>query len=828
MIDPTEMLAHDIRGAFRSLGRSPGFTIAALVTLALGVGATTTLVSVVNAVLLRPLPFPDGDQIVSVYQIVPRPRVGTPLRGGLTRDQFQIWRDNATAVSDVAFWGPRSYTLTGEGEAARLNGAAATASLFPLLGVPPLVGRTFLPEDERPGAVPVLVLSHDTWTRQFGSDGAILGRPLTLDGERYRVVGVMPPGFTFPTVSRAYRDASGILSDAPQFWISLSLSPPAPDPTRDVALAPTLARVVAGVSLEQAEAESTTLVPTAFNDRDHEIDLVPLGEEVVAAVRPALVTLLAAVVFLLLIAGANLTNLLLARAAARRHELGVRLALGGGRGQVVRATLVETMLLALGGCALGTLIAVWGTNAIGAFPPGTIPRADEVEVDGTALIFAVALSVTIGLVVGLIVATRTLRGDPIRALQPGSSRSAGGGSGSAGGRPSRLLAVSQVAAAMVLMVGATLLATSFVGLARVDPGLDPDGVVAFQLVLPEHRFPDVVQQAQEYSTLLDALTAVPGVESVSIANAHPLEPALVGGGLTVDGERTEPPFVAYRIVSPDYFRNLRVPLREGRELTDRDLNGQPDVAVVNEAFARQFLGDRAPLDTEVTLLGSGPVRIVGVVGDVRGGPDTEVRSEIYFSYRQLPNKRPRFSPLTRLSASLRVSGNPDALGATVRAAVRAAVRAVDPELAVFNLATLDEVRSDGLARARFVAGIGLALALVALVLAAVGIYGVMAYGVGRQTRELAIRIALGATAATIMGAVTREGLRLAAVGIVIGGAGAFIVNRYLSSLLVGVSPQDPWTFAAVALAFAAIACGAGYLPARAAARVEPALALRQE
>ena len=493
------------------------------------------------------------------------------------------------------------------------------------------------------------------------------------------------------------------------------------------------------------------------------------------------------------------------------------------RQTVLQKRVIELAgLLALVGCALGALITVWGTNAVRSLPPGTIPRSAEVAVDGAALMFAVALSVATGLAVGLIVAMRTLRGDPMRALRPGSSRSAGGGG--AAGRPSRVLAVSQVAAAMVLMVGAALLATSFVGLARVDPGLDPERVLAFQLVLPEHRFPDVVQQEQGYSALLDALAGIPDVESVSLANAHPLEPALVGGGLAVDGERTEPPFVAYRIVSPAYFRNLRVPLREGRKLTDRDVNGQPDVAVVNEAFTRQFLGDRVPLDTEVTLLGSGPVRIVGVVGDVRGGSDTEVRSEIYFSYRQLPNKTPRFSPLTRLSASLRVNGNPDALAATVRAAVRA----VDPELAVFNLATLDEVRSDGLARTRFVAGIGVALALVALVLATVGIYGVIAYGVSRQTRELAIRIALGATASTIMTAVARQGLQLAAVGIVIGGAGAFAVNRYLSSLLVGVSPQDPWTFAAVSLTFAALACGASYFPARAAARVEPALALRQD
>ena len=328
-------LVLDLRAAGRALRRTPSFTLVAVMTLALGIGATTAIFSVVNAVLLRPLPFPESDRIVRVYQIIPRPRVGTPLRGGLTPDQVQIWRDSARTVTHVALWAQRALTLTGEGDAVRLTGISTVASFFPLMGVSPLMGRTFTAADEQLSVARVVVVSHDTWVRMFGMDPDILERRLMLDRDSYQVVGVMPPGFEYPTLDETYREGSGRLSNAPSFWVPMNLAPPNPNPTRDVALAPALARVAAGVTLTQAIVESNTLVPSLFADREVRVDLVPLREEVVAPIRPALIALMAAVGFLMLITSANVTNLLLARATARQRELAVRLAVGGGRGHVL-------------------------------------------------------------------------------------------------------------------------------------------------------------------------------------------------------------------------------------------------------------------------------------------------------------------------------------------------------------------------------------------------------------------------------------------------------------------------------------------------------------
>ena len=361
-------LAHDVRYAAHALRRSAGFTAVAIVTLGLGIGATIAIFSVVNAVLLRPLPYPDADRIVQVFQIIERPNVGTPLRGGLTPDQFQIWRDEADAVSQIAVHGVRTFMLTGVAEAVRLNGAAVTPSLFPLLGVAPLIGRTFEPEAAQPGAAPVVILSQATWERYLGSDPAVLDRMLTLEGTPYRVVGVMPHGFDFPALPAAYRDATGALDDLPQFWVPVGLGPPNPNPTTDIALMPTLARLGSELS-EQAEAEANTLVPPVRPDRPFRVELVTLEDELVAPVRPALLLLQTAIGFLLLIACANVTNLLLARGAARPRELAIRLALGAGRAQIARDILAESLLLALGGGTLGCLLAWWGLACCARCPP---------------------------------------------------------------------------------------------------------------------------------------------------------------------------------------------------------------------------------------------------------------------------------------------------------------------------------------------------------------------------------------------------------------------------------------------------------------------------
>jgi putative ABC transport system permease protein len=811
-----------MRYAARALRRSPGFTTVAILTLGLGIGATTAIFSVLNAVLLRPLPYPDADRIVQVFQIIERPNVGTPLRAGLTPDQFQIWRDQADAVAAIGVHGVRTYTLTGVDEAVRLNGAAVTPSLFPLLDVAPLLGQTFEPEAAQPGAEPVVILSQATWERYLGSDRDVLDRLLTLEGNPYRVVGVMPRGFDFPALPTPYRDTTGGLEELPQFWVPVGLRPPNPNPTTDLALMPTLARLRPGVSLEQAEAEANTLVPPVRPDRPVTIEIVTLQEELVAPVRPALLMLQTAVGFLLLIACANVTNLLLARGAARQRELAIRLALGAGRAQLTHDILAESLLLALGGGTFGCVLAWWGTGLLRTLPPGTIPRIGETGVDGQVLLFALALSLGTGLLVGLVTAVRIARVDPLQSLRD----TAGGDGRGTGNRPSSVLAIAQVAAATVLLVGASLLANSFVRQLRVDPGFDPDGVISFQIPLPRYRYPDTTQQRPLYTRLYNTLERLPGVQAVALGNSLPTLPPMGRGALLIDGERAEPALVAYRLVTPGFFRGLGVPLRRGRALTDRDLVGQPPVALVNEAFARQYFPTREALGAEFDFLRSTePIRIVGVVGDTTpAGLDGTVAPEIYLSYLQFPSPNPRFSPLTTLAGAVRTAGDT----ATMAVSIRDSVRTIDPVLALQNVATLADRRADALAQARVYLTAAVSLAVVGLLLAAIGIYGVLAYAVTQRTRELGIRIALGADASGLIRMVSMRGLGLALVGVTIGVAGALWTTRFLESMLFGVTSRDPLTLGAVVVLFCLTALGASYLPARRATRVDPLTALRAE
>ncbi len=810
----------ELRYAARALSRSPGFTATAVITLALGLGATTAIFSVVQAVLLRPLPYPDSGRIVQVFQMIERPAVGTPLRAGLTPDQFQIWRDQASAVSGIAVHGVRTFTLTGVTEAIRLNGAAVTPSLFPLLEITPLLGRTFEASEAQPGAERVVILSQDTWERYLGADPDILDRMLELEGNPYRVVGVMPHSFAFPALD--YRDAGGQRDNRPQFWVPVGLRPPNPNPTTDLALMPTLARLGPELSLEQAEAEANTLVPPIRPERPGRIEVVSLLDELVAPVRPALLLLQTGVFFLLLIACANVTNLLLARGAARQRELAVRLALGAGRSHLVRSVLAESVLLAVGGGVLGALLAWWGTQLLRVLPPGSIPRVSETSVDATVLGVAALLSLGTGLLVGVITAARLGRLDPLESLRD----SPGGSTRGSSQRPSTALAVAQVAAATVLLVGAGLLANSFVRILRIDPGFQPDGVVSFRVTLPRARYTETPQRQQLYTALLEQLRAAPGAEAVALGNSLPTLAPILAGGLTIDGERAEPPLVAVRMVTPGFFRSLGVPLLEGRTFSDRDLDGQSPVAVVNESFASQYFATRRTVDAEFEVLRTPePIRIIGVVGNTAPPePGGAIRPEVYFSYLQFPKPGPRYSPLTTLAGAIRTTGNPG----TMASLIRDAVRRLDPDLPVYDVTTLASRRADARAQARFYLTAGLGLAVVALAVAAIGIYGVLAYAVTRRTRELGIRIALGADRGRLLRMVSGEGMRLALIGLSLGLVGAMWSSRFLESLLFGVQSTDPWTLVAVALLFALTALVASYLPARRATRVDPLASLRAE
>ena len=811
-------LGHDLRYAARSLSRSRGFTTVAVVTLALGIGAATAIFSVVNAVLLRPLPYPDADRIVQVFQIIERPNVGTPLRGGLSPDQFQIWRDRSRDLSHIGVHGVRTYTLTGLDEAVRLHGAAVTPSLFPLLDIAPLVGRVFEPEEAQPGAEPVVILSQDTWERHLGSDRGVVGRFLTLEGNPHRVVGVMPRRFAFPALD--YRNDAGTLDDLPQFWVPVGLQPPNPNPAVDIAMMPTLARLAPGMSVEQAQAEANTLVPPLRPDRPVRVEIVTLRDELVAPVRPALLILQTGVGFLLLIACANVTNLLLARNAARQHELGIRLALGASRARLTRGIMAESLLLAAAGGTLGCLIAWWGTRLLRTVPPGNVPRIAETTVDGGVLFFALSVSVATGVLVGLVTAVQVSRANPLRSLRE-TVGSDGRGSSH---RPSSLLAVAQVAAATVLLVGAALLANSFLRLTMVDPGFNPEGMVSFQIALPSYRYANTSQHQPLYTRLHDALSALPDAEAVMLGNSlPPLRPMLLGG-LLIDREPATPPVVAGRMLTPGALRALGVPLLQGRDLTDRDTVGQPPVAVVSDAFARQYFPTRDALRAEFDILRSPePITIVGVVGNTTPpASDGTITPEVYFSYLQFPSPNPGFSPLRTLAGAVRTRSDPGAMAG----AIRATVRRLDPDLAVDNLVTVSQLRSTELGRARFYLTAAAGLALVALLLAAIGIYGVLAYAVSQRTREFGIRIALGADAGGLMRMVSMQGLWLALAGVTTGLAGALWTTRFLESLLFGITTRDPITLLAVVFVFVLAALAACYVPARRATRVDPLTSLR--
>ena len=809
---------HDLRYAARALGRSRGFTTVAVLTLALGVGAATAIFSVVNAVLLRPLPYPNADRIVQVFQIIERPNLGTPLRGGLTPDQFQIWRSRARGLSHIGVHGTRTYTLTGVNDAVRLHGAAVTPSLFPLLDIAPLLGRVFEPSEAQPGAESVVLLSQDTWERYLGSDPNVLGRLLTLEGNPYRVVGIMPHRLAFPSLD--YRNDSGALDNLPQFWVPVGLQPPNPNPTTDVAMMPTLARLAPDLTVEQAEAEANTLVPPIRADRPVRVEIVPLREELVAPVRTALLMLQSGVGFLLLIACANVTNLLLARGAARQRELAIRLALGAGRGQLTRSILAESLLLACGGGIGGCLLAWWGTLLLRAVPPGTVPRIADTTLDARVLLFALGVSLATGLLIGLVTTVRVSRSNPLRSLH----QSAAGAGRGASTRPSSVLAIAQVAAATVLLVGAALLANSFLRLTQVDPGFNPRDVINFQITLPRYRYADTSQQQPLYTRLHTALTALPEADSVMLGNSLPPRRAMVLGGLLIDGERATPALVAARMVTPGFFRGLGIPLRQGRALTDRDVTGQDPVAVVSESFAQQHFPTSEALGAEFEILRSPePIRIVGVVGNTASADiDGTLRPELYFSYLQFPSPNPRFSPLRTLAGGVRTTSSPG----LVAASIRNTIKEIDPDLAIDNLVTMDELQSDTLARARFYLTAAAGLAVVALLLAAIGIYGVLAYAVSQRTQELGIRIALGADAADLVRLVSRQGLSLAVAGLAIGLVGAVWVTRFLESLLFGITTRDPMTLLAVVVAFLLAALVACYIPARRATRVDPLTSLR--
>ncbi len=799
-------LIHDLRFGMRSLLRSPTFSLVAILTLALGIGANTAIFTVVNAVLLRPLPYAQPDQLVMVWQDMRAQ--GGPAREWASPGNVADWKSSGLfqGLAAVQGWQP---TLTGAGDAEPLFGEQVTAEYFDVLGIRPAIGRAFSASDDVPNAARVVVLGHGLWQRRFGGDEAILGRSITLGGESHEVVGVMPATFRPAIVTAA------------ELWRPRRLN--LVSPARGAVILRVIARLPAGSTIDQTAAGARTLA--ADLERAHPewnsrvgITLESLHQQVVGDIQQGLLMLSGAVGFVLLIACANVANLLLARATARSREVAVRHALGAGRGRLIRQLLTESLLLSAIGGGMGLLLGTWGVDALVSVAPEGAPRVSEIRLDGAAFAFAAVLTVLTSIIFGLLPALQTSRGEGSHGLR----EEARGTPAAATRRTRRGIIVLEVASALVLLVAAGLLMRTFATLRTFDLGFNPDRVLVAAVNPPRVNYASPERQIAFYDRLLERASSLPGVERAALSSIVPL-----GGdsdmSLLIEGKPLpkpgEPEDAAwYRIVSADYFATMGIPLTRGRNFDARE--AAPAV-IVSEASARRFWGDADPLGRRLRFSAAADepwFTVVGVAGEVlMRGARGESRSEIYLPYWQFPELGTNIVLKT-------IDANPDALVAPLRQAVRE----IDPDVPLASVAPMTRLVQASIDQPRFLAMLVGAFAALALALAAVGIYGLIAFSVAQRTREIGVRMALGASRRDVFVLVLGEGLRMTAVGVLIGAAAALAVGASLSSLLFGVAPFDPWTFGATTLVLVLTAAIASIVPARRAASVDPMVALRAE
>ena len=802
-----ESIVRDLRFAARGLRHSPGFAAAATLTLALGIGATTAVFSVVYGIIVRPLPFPNADRLVRVVQLLPERPGGPPsYRAGLSADQITEWRATSRTLAEIGYYSPRAAVLTGAGDPVRLIGAQVAVSLFRALGVRPLVGRLFSDEEEQPGNEYVVVLSHATWRARFGSSDAIVGQRLTMSDRPYRIVGVMPEGFGFPSVANAMSiDASGEIADAPEFWMPLVARPrPASPATGGMTLVRTYALLRSGVSLDEAAAEASTLMPARVNVR-YPVELVDARVEEAREVRPILLLFQAGVLFVLFIACVNVVNLLLARAASRKQELAIRRALGAGSIALVRYGLAEGVIVGVAGGALGSLLAYLCVRLFRALPPFLLPRMSDVRVDGVVLALAALLSIGAGLLVGLAATLKAVRGDAGVAGWQTRSMSAGRTH-----LPSRALLVAEVAAGIVLLAGAALLLNSFAQLTSVDRGFNPEQTATFSVSLPA-SYPPPARRAF-HDRFLESLRHMPGIASVGAVDYLPGRGSV--GFKTIVDRQTHAGAVGFNLLAPGVFDTLRIPLR-GRDFSESDRTPQPGMAIVNETFARKFFPGQDPIGRSIAFQDWPSLEIIGVAGDTRTADATELPDPAVYL--------PVYGTTIAARYVVRWAGRRDAA-----AEVRGTAARLDANAVLFDATPMEALMARTVASPKLYSATATGFAAVAVALAAVGLYGVLAYSIGARTREFGIRIALGAAPGSVIRGVMGDAAWVVLPGVAAGLAGALYCSRFLETLLFGVQPRDPATFAGVALVFLTVAALACYLPARRATRIDPVVALRAE
>jgi predicted permease len=804
-----EPIARDLRFAARGLRRSPAFTGTAVATLALGIGATTAVFSVVYGIVLRPLPFPNADRLVRVVQLLPERPGGSPaIRAGLTPDQITEWRATSRTLGEIGYYSSHAAVLSDASAPVRLVGAQVSVSLFRALGVRPLLGRLFANEDEQPGNEDVVVLGHQIWRTRLGSSEAVIGQTLSLNDRITRVIGVMPEGFGFPSIASAMSvGASGEIANAPEFWMPLMARPrPAGPATGGMTLVQTYALLRPGVTVEQATAEANTLMPARVTTR-YPVEVVNARVEEAREVRPTLLVFQAAVLFVLFIACVNVVNLLLARTASRRHELAIRRALGASPAEIVRYGVAEGVIVGAAGGALGSLFAWQIVASFRALPPFLLPRMADVRVDGVVLALAIALSIGAGLLVGVAAALRSLRDEAGAGSMTWHSRTVSAGRAQ---RPSRALLAAEVAAGLVLLAGAGLLLNSFARLTSVDRGFDPEGVFTFRVSLPASYQPTAWRAFHD--AFAETLRQLPGVAAIGASDYLPGRGSI--GFKTIVDDQSHAGSVAFTLLAPGVFETLRIPLR-GRDFNARDRLAQPAVAIVNETFARKFFPGPDPLGRRIGFQNWPSLEIVGVAGDTRMADVTDtLYPAIYL---------PQFGSYAAALYVVRVTGRRDVSGE-----IRAAAARIDTNAVLFNATTMETLLARTVASPKLYSATAGGFAIVAVALAALGLYGVLAYSIGTRTREFGIRITLGATPRSLVGGVMRDAAWAVLPGLAAGLAGALYLSRYLESLLFGIQPRDPGTFAGVALLFLLIAALACYMPARRATRVDPVVALRAE
>jgi putative ABC transport system permease protein len=801
-------LMQDLKYGLRVLRKNPAFAAAAIIVLALGIGANTAIFSLVNAVLLRPLPLPESDRLMLVWHVPPAKSFPGVTEFSVSPANYLDWQQHNHVFEQMTAFGRPSMNLTGRAQPESLTAGAATADFFSVMKAPPILGRVFGAGEDQPGHDKVIVLGSAFWQTHFGSSSSALGQQLTLDGQAYTVIGVMPPTFDFPPNA--------------QVWVPLVWT----DKERAVRGDHNYivgARLKPGVDIKQAQAEMDTI--SSRLQQQYPVDdagwgavVVPLRENLVGDVRPALLVLLGAVAFVLLIACANVANLTLAKTWGRRKEIAIRTVLGASRMRVLRQILSETVLLSLAGGSLGVFLARAILSLIVANFSDDLPRFWEINVDGPVLAFTLAISIFTGLIAGLAPAWRLTKTNLNEAMKQGLGKTDSGGN-----RMRGALVVSEVALSLVLLIGAGLLIRSLWNLRNVNPGFDARNVLTVKLTLPETKYKEPHQQVAFYNQVLERVRVLPGVESAGAISALPL----TGGStqpFSIEGQPVLPmadqPEVPVREITPGYLRSMHVPLLNGRDITDADNADRPAVVLVSESFARRFWPHENPLGKHLTLtFYPGIAReIVGVVGDVKqAGLDRDMgRETIYNALAQMRRTTFRLAIRTNVPPANLVS------------AVTAAVHQVDPDEPLLKVETMEDVVNASLFQQRFSMLLLAAFAGLALLLAAVGIYSVLAFAVRRRAREIGIRMAVGAQTRDVLRMVLYDGMKPTLLGVAIGLAGALALGRVMASLIYGVKATDPITFAAVSMLLAAATLFASMIPAWRATRVDPIKALRDE